>query len=239
MNETSAKIAKDFRSNIAANPKLRALWKKVNNAKASYLDADALALDIARAFGKALKLNLGDDILTGDAYREIIREVLPPGLEDIHDQVSSFAQIVERGMNQRGGIGLNPVKAELRRDKVAEIVKTATGVDTFGEIEGRLNADTMNFAQNAATETMKANAQLSEAVGFEVTVDRTYDGVGVHNGKDACEWCLSKEGHWSYSEALANGVFERHPGCGCEIVYTRDGRSQRQSNWRNNEWTEV
>ena len=73
MNETSAKIAKDFRSNIAANPKLRALWKKLNNAKASYLDADALALDIARAFGKALSANLGGDTLTGDAYRDILR----------------------------------------------------------------------------------------------------------------------------------------------------------------------
>lgn len=239
MNETSAKIAKDFRSNIAANPKLRALWKKVNNAKASYLDADALALDIARAFGKALSANLGGDTLTGDAYRDILREVLPAGLEDIHGQVSTYAQTVQKGLNARDGIGLNALKAEFPKDKAAEIVADALQSEAYSEIEGRLNANAMNFAQNAATETMKANAQLSEAVGFEVTVDRTYDDVGVHNRKDACEWCLEKEGHWTYSEALANGVFERHPGCACEIIYTRNGISQRQTNWRNNQWTQL
>jgi len=60
---------------------------------------------------------------------------------------------------------------------------------------------------------------LSDAAGagLETRVIRTYDDVGLHGGKDDCEFCKSREGEWNYREAVQHGVFQRHPGCECEI----------------------
>ena len=42
-----------------------------------------------------------------------------------------------------------------------------------------------------------------------------------------------------YSEAYAKGAFQRHPGCGCELIYKVGKRTQRQSDWTRNKWEDV
>jgi len=237
MRDISNKILRDFRSGIAASPKIRALAKKNSKGKATYLDADNYALGLSQALVGALSHRLM--AIFGNEYKGIMAETLPPGLKYIHTDVGNYARTVQSYINRSSGVGLNAIKAVMDPEKVREIIRTALSVDNYADIKGRLDADIRNFAQNAGTETMKANAKLYNDVGFEVYVDRTYDDVGVHNRRDECEWCLDRVGHWTYADALANGVFERHPGCGCEIIYTRDGQSQRQTNWRNNEWSDV
>lgn len=70
-------------------------------------------------------------------------------------------------------------------------------------------------------DTMRQNAENAENAGLEVRVTRIYDGVGVHDGKDACQWCLDREcTNVSLEEAYDIGAFQRHPGCECIIEYT-------------------
>lgn len=92
----------------------------------------------------------------------------------------------------------------------------------------------------AKDDSIKQNASASENAGLSTRVTRTYDNVGVHNRKDDCEWCLSRCGvDMTLQEAYEKGSFERHPGCGCEILYKTSKGTKRQSNWRNNTWTDV
>lgn len=74
--------------------------------------------------------------------------------------------------------------------------------------------------------------------GLETRVIRTYDDVGLHGGKDDCEFCKSREGDWSYKDAIQHGVFQRHPGCGCEIDYVTERGTKRQVDWKHNTWDE-
>ena len=83
------------------------------------------------------------------------------------------------------------------------------------------------------------NATFQNNVGYTVTVERIYDEVGVHNRKDACEWCLEREGTWEYQDALAQGVFARHPGCGCTIIYYAEKGPQLQTDWTTNQWENL
>ena len=87
-----------------------------------------------------------------------------------------------------------------------------------------------------ALETEKENARLRNELGLETTVVRVYDGVGLKGGKEPCEWCISREGVYSYEDAVANGVFERHPGCGCTIEYHTSKGVQTQTDWTTNTW---
>lgn len=232
-------IAKDFSSGCRNNKMLARLYKKMAAGKATYLDADQYALEMARVLGATLQKHLGMDTISVAEYREIISSVLPEGLYGIHESVATYAQTIQNGINRRTGLSIKAVKAQFEPSKATEIVSKALTAKTFPEVESVVNVATMNFAQNVATKTMKDNAQLCEDLGYEVTVDRTYDDVGVHNRKDVCEWCLAREGHWTNAEAKANGVFERHPGCGCEIIYNTATGSQRQTNWQNNQWENI
>lgn len=232
-------IAKDFRDGCRKNKTLVRLYKTMGAGKGTYLNADQYAIEMAKVLGATLQKHLGVETISGAEYKEIISNVLPSGLKGIHESVATYAQTVQNGINLRSGLGVKAVKASFEPEKARVIVSKAVAADTFTEVEGAVKVDTMNFAQNAATKTMKDNAQLSEDLGYEVTVDRTYDGVGVHDGKDPCQWCLEREGHWSYGEALSNGVFERHPGCGCEIIYKTSDKVQRQTNWQRNQWEDL
>lgn len=86
----------------------------------------------------------------------------------------------------------------------------------------------------------RKNVEDASAAGLETRVIRSYDDVGLHGGKDDCEFCKSREGEWSYQDAISHGVFQRHPGCECEIDYkTQKGTWQRQANWKSNQWKDV
>lgn len=96
------------------------------------------------------------------------------------------------------------------------------------------------FSRKSVDDADKKSVSDAANVGLETRVIRTYDDVGLHGGKDDCEFCKSREGEWSYQEAIARGIFARHPGCECEIDYkTKKGSWQRQSNWKYNEWKDV
>lgn len=70
-------------------------------------------------------------------------------------------------------------------------------------------------------DSIRHNAQSANSAGLEVRVTRVYDGVGVHDGKDVCRWCLDRCGkNMTLQEAYSKGAFNRHPGCGCTIEYT-------------------
>lgn len=238
-NEVVAQIAKDYKSEVSKSGKIQKLNQKRLAEKATYLDADAYSLELASILESSISRNVAVETLTAADYRAIMGAVLPQGLKGVSGSVSTFAQSVQSGLNAKNGLAFKAIATAFDAQGAQEIIRKAVNAERYIDIPGGLKADMMNFSQNVATRTMKENAELSNDLGFEVTVDRIYDDVGVHNRKDVCEWCLEREGHWTYAEALANGVFERHPGCGCQIIYNTATGSQRQTNWQNNQWENI
>ncbi len=232
-------IAKDFRVGIKGNPKIRPLQKKLIDGVATYTDADIYAMETAKSLGKALADNLRYGALTPEEYKSVVSEVLPAGLESTYNTVSDYAASVQRGINDYNDIKLGVIKPKMDKAGAAKITKKAMAADDYEAVAGAVNVESQNFAQNVATKMMKDNAGFQQNVGYNITVERKYDDVGVHNRKDPCQWCLDKEGVWEYGDALANGVFERHPGCGCTIIYYSKKGPQIQTDWRSNTWENL
>lgn len=238
-DEVIKKIAKDFRVNMKGNVDIRPLQKKLLKGTATYNDADKYAIETAKALGKALADNLQYGVLTTDEYRVVISQVLPSGLESTYETVSDYAAAVQRGLNEYADIKLNVRKPKVDSASIMQITNKAAQAEAYLEVAGVVTQDSMNFSQNVATKMMKENVGLQSNVGYTVTVERKYDDVGVHNRKDPCQWCLEKEGTWDYADALANGVFERHPGCGCTIIYHSEKGPKLQTNWQSNQWEYI
>lgn len=90
-----------------------------------------------------------------------------------------------------------------------------------------------------ADDNLKENASNAANVGFGTYVTRRYDGVGLDGGRE-CQWCLDRCGERvPYQEAVGRGMFERHPGCGCEIDYITERGTQRQTDWKTNTWSDM
>lgn len=68
-------------------------------------------------------------------------------------------------------------------------------------------------------DSIHRNAENANGAGLEVRVTRTYDGVGLSNGR-VCQWCLDRCGdNMTLQEAYDKQAFQRHDGCGCIIEY--------------------
>jgi hypothetical protein len=162
---------------------------------------------------EAVSKNL--DPSTMDA--ETLKPVLTQALSRLHLDVSRVTANVHRTLNQAAGIGLNGLEVGFDQHLASQVVEAIAGKETAAEF---ILNQVANVALQAMDKTMARNAQAEDDAGLTVRIVRKYDDVGVHDGKDPCEWCLAREGEWdSYEEAFNAGDFERHPGCGCFIDY--------------------
>ena len=138
-------------------------------------------------------------------------------VKNFFSQIDAKINHAQQAMNSAAGVGLKTVKVktpkqlnvnEQATDKILSDIKHYT--PTL-EVTGR---DHIDIAQ-------RANAKFHDGAGMDVTVTRIYDGVGINHREDRCEFCLSRCGtNVPYKQAVAIGMFDRHDGCGCKIVYT-------------------
>lgn len=236
------KIARDFNANINSDATIRKLLKKKMNSTVTYLDADKYAIATAKALGKALADNLIDETLSTADYRAIVAEALPDGLKATRSTVNYFTESAQRALNKSAKINLKVVMPAIDTEAITTTTAKALKATAYSEVSGVVTQDSMSFAQNVAVKMMKENANFQHNVGYDIKVIRQYDDVGLHRGTkyaEQCDWCLEREGTWDYDAALENGVFARHPGCSCTIVYHADKGPQLQTNWQNNVWENL
>lgn len=194
---------------------------KINNGTATFQDANIYASMVGGFMADAMKENLILDELPGKRlYSNIARKTIGEGLKDTYGIVSAAAKVAQAEHNAAAKIGLKPVQPKLETKRVDNIVNKAAAAKTQQELNAMLEAAVPTFARQVVDDTQKANARLHNRAGLAVKVEREYDGVGLHDGTDVCDWCLQRAGTWTYEKAMANGVFERHEGCGCIITYT-------------------
>ena len=194
---------------------------KINNGTATFQDANIYASMVGGFMADAMKENLILDELPGKRlYSNIARKTIGEGLKDTYGIVSAAAKVAQAEHNAAAKIGLKPVQPKLETKRVDNIVNKAAAAKTQQELNAMLETAVPTFARQVVDDTQKANARQHNKAGLAVKVEREYDGVGLHDGTDVCDWCLQRAGTWTYDKAMANGVFERHEGCGCIITYT-------------------
>lgn len=109
----------------------------------------------------------------------------------------------------------------------------------------KFNRETETDGHKVSDDYLKENAEFHEKSGLSIKVKREYDGVGLHNGKDDCQFCRQRCGEWdNYRDAYDAEAFVRHPGCGCEIEYvTAKGEKVRQTrlggDWKSDGLSQV
>lgn len=177
---------------------------------------DHLAAELKRAFD-----SISDD---EEIYYGSAMQILEPMMKKLHDEVASKAAIIQSNINASDGVRLKPQTAKLDDFNIRDLARKLAGGAVLSVITEEIN----HFSQKAVDNTIYENAEFDNSLGFEITVTRTYDDVGNHEGAQPCEFCLAREGtkvFKDWSEAVVDEIFQRHAGCECTIEYERSGQT--------------
>lgn len=198
------------------NDELRAIERLVREGTATFEQINEAADVAGRIVAESVWKHYDSFGSGGEIAIEDGTELFASLLMENHDYVTSLAESIQRHAYEFEDIGLNPVAPQFKQERAREIAEAAEQGITQANFENRCET----VSRKSVDDFIQANAEAQDNAGLEVKVTRTYDGVGLSNGR-TCEWCLERCGvDMSYHEAMSIGAFQRHDGCGCVITYT-------------------
>lgn len=212
-------IRREFSDKIAANPKIRALYKRIQGGKATYADAEDYAYLVGQALSQAFGNHLSSAVLPdGRMYYNIADRVLRPLLEEDHGIISDAAAKVQTALNKKAGIGLKSQTVAVNTDRIDGIVDKVSNAETFDDVAWVLDEPVKNFSMNVVDETLRANVDFQGKAGRTPKVIRTSE-------RKCCDWCSQLSGVYEYP--VDREVYRRHERCRCKVEYDPgDGRRQ-------------
>ena len=227
--EMLVQILKEHEKVLRQDKGVARFYAKLRDGTADYVDV----LKYADHSGMVLAYILGEGFPNG-IPPDMAEALLTPALKEECKAVLKYAETVQKSINKRAGLNLNSVNVDVNTDRINGLVEHVKESGIGDETQKLIS----NLAQSHVDMTIKENARFQERSGLEVTITRTYDGVGLKSG--ACQWCLDRCGSdVPYKDAVAKGMFERHPGCGCVIEYHTSKGTQRQADWTRNSWIDT
>lgn len=220
-------IRKLFDHDVERDPTLRKIKNRIRDGTAKQPELLEYSKRIGKHASKACREVLTPDNLPeGTLYYNIGERTVKKLISENEADIIAKSAEQLRAMNKAKGIGLKPKRPKPNGRAESLVSAICDNNITAEAIYNLLGEPLINVHESAVDDFISTNAEVADQAGLDPVVIRNYDGVGIHDGKDACQWCLSRAGRWSYGEALDNGVFERHPGCGCTVEYQYNGTSQ-------------
>lgn len=238
MEDVAPKLYQRIRSlfdkAVDADPQLRRVENRIRDGTATQKDVLLYSQQLGKHASEACKSVLTPENLPdGKLYYNIGERTVKRLIQENESEILAKASAQNKAMNAAAGVGLTAKKP--KRDRAESLVSAMCNDDVDAEGVARLLGEPLiTVHATVVDDFVQANAEIAYKAGLEPIIVREYDGVGLHDGKDACEWCLSRAGRWSYGEAYDHGVFERHSGCGCITTYVYGDFSQ--DVWSKAQW---
>ena len=222
------KILRVYGKQLRNNVRLKTLAERAY----SYKDAQEYATKAAEVLCDVLKLYMDPSTVS---YEEAL-QIFTSTMQKNHSAVASICARAQNKIYSEAGVGLKALVPEYNVEMVRGIAAAITDAEEASDDYVRNLV--VNNSRKIVDEAIRENAEAGERIGLIVHITRKYDDVGLHNGKDVCQWCMDREGDWTdYQEAYSAGCFERHPGCGCVIDY-HVGKTHTWSNSKGG-WRDV
>lgn len=206
----------------AADPRLKAVLKKIKEGTATFKDTAYYAEVYSSITGKVFSANVLDLVET---EREEVCEEL---LRGNYEEINNICAQVQTALDEAAGIHIKPQRAAFptdRVDQIAHSILDPTVKDSV--IKRRANTGVANVSQGFHDSYIKVNASFRNDSGLKVYINRETDGK-------CCEWCTKIAGRYSYGTE-PDDIYRRHDNCGCTVTY--ENGKQRQDVWSKRSWT--
>lgn len=223
-------LQKRFREKIAADPRIRAMYKKITDGQATYADAEEYAYFVGDVLAKVFGENLSSAVLPdGKMYYNIAEKVLKPMLEENHMVVSGATEVVQKILNQKAGLGLKAQTVAANADRIQGLMDKVSNAEIYDDVAWVLDEPVRNFSMSVVDDTLRENVEFHGNAGLSPVIVRRTRGK-------SCKWCANLAGVYTYP-VISREVYQRHENCRCTVEYDpKDGRRKRQ-NVHTKEWS--
>lgn len=208
-------LDEDFQKRFKENKKIKSLYRKIKEGKATYREANGFAIETGEILSSVFQENLSSSILPdGKLYYNIADRTIRPMMQNNYELVAEVSKEVQETLNKLNGIGIKAIKPEMNEDKVDGIIDIVSGKDKYDEIAYMLDEPIVNFTLSVVDAAIKANADFQYKSGLSPKIKR------ISTGK-CCEWCNKLVGVYDYEKVsdTGNDVFRRHKYCRCFVEY--------------------
>lgn len=214
-------LRKRFSELVAVNPKIRALYKRIQEGNATYADAEEYAWLVGNALSKAFGENISSAVLPdGRMYYNIADRVLRPMLEEDHGLIADAAVLVQTALNEKAGIGIKAQTVAVNTDRIQGILDKVSDAPAFDDVAWVLDAPVKNFSQAVVDDTIRANVNFQGQTGLRPKIIRKSE-------RKCCDWCANLAGEYDYPD-VPDDVYRRHENCRCTVEYD-PGQGRRQN----------
>lgn len=218
--ELLATIEQQFTEKMLKSKKLAQSLKRMNDGKATYLDANDYAVEIGEILSDVFKNTINSDVLPdGKMYYNIADRLLNKTLKQNYDLIANYSEQIQTLLNQQANIGLKVQVPSINQDRIDGLINRVSSQDQYNDIKWMLDEPVVNFSQSIVDDSIKANADFHAKAGLMPKLIRRAEGK-------ACKWCRSLAGSYDYYNA-PDDIYRRHQRCRCTVDYVPgDGRKQ-------------
>ena len=216
------KIKDEFNLRFIDNKKIEKLNRLLLDKKATYKEANELALEVGEILKNVFGENITENILEdGILTEEIANILIRPNMIKNYDIVSTYSTDVQQMLNKQSAIGLKAMKPPVNKDRIDGIVKKIAEKE-FNETKWLLEEPIINFTQSVVDDAIKYNTELQYNSGLRPKIKRKEFGK-------CCDWCRQVVGEYDYPD-VPDDVYKRHRYCRCTVEYL-PGNSKAQDVW--------
>lgn len=206
------KIEKDFRAKVDADNEIGRLFTKFDDGKGTLHDVSLYARRLGDLLSMSLQENLTEDVLPdGKMYYNIADRILNPMMRQNFNLTMEQATIIQKMIDAKSGIGLEPISADFPESRVKQIIDSLTEDTEFEVIKARMGEPVANCSHSFADDFIKANALYREKAGMRTYLKRTLVG-------GACPYCVRLAGTFDYNDA-PDDIYKRHDSCRCTVTF--------------------
>lgn len=206
--------------------KLVSLNRKIYAGTATQQDIAKYTELIGKHASDAFKAVLKPENLpNGTLYYNIAEKTIKPLMLDNWGYINNAAVMQQAAVDKAIEINIGIVKGGDPEKRINPIIDRAVNAKTGDELKSALSDPVITGHLEFYDDFMKENAKLRSELGLYAVVERIYDGVGLHRGTKwakPCKFCEDRALRKPYEESVLWGMWERHPGCKCTILYTTE-----------------
>lgn len=217
-----------FTRNMNAIPGQARLAQRIRDGTATQKDGHRYALNVGKSLSAALREVMVPDILPdGRLYYNIAVRTVIPQLQSSHQIVNEIDTEIQKALDGKANIGIQPVTADFPYERVKGLVDkmTADGI-SYEDVVKWLDEPIVNNTEAFHDDFIRKNAEFRESVGLKTIIIRDASN-------NCCDWCAALEGMFDYSSAPKE-IYARHEFCRCDVTFQTERKSQNV--WNKKSW---
>ena len=205
-------VNRQFQKNCLKDVEMKKRSEKAQNGTATDADAYRYAESVGSARADAFKSQISAEVLPdGRMYYNIAERLMTDSLTADHDMVATFAEEVQKAINENAGIHIKAQRADVDEDRIDGFVQRLASADNYDDVAWITQEPVRVHARSVVDDTIKKNAEFQHKAGIKAEVKRDSSG-------DCCKWCDGLVGEYTYP-GVPREVFARHDNCRCTLDY--------------------